>query len=426
MRKFPKPDRGQNLEATMIAFPSPNHDTHSTMGQTPDFHAGSAFANRFRNNDFDPTSPLRWDSDSPMRSPQSDVVLLHPSDSDSEETPVARQPPRVGTPEMQDMLNEFQDFRERNRPPPLALGDLFSRIIQREPNLSFPMHHAYTSDSYANLFARFQREMEQTINNIDIRINSYALQFDRNPPRLLEDETALSLEDYKYLSQIYNQLSISPHEEVHSMISQLEELVLNDGELIFQFEQILRDFENSSATSTLLSKIDELCRCREAVTGMSDALPRAMALKNRYTDLRRIITFTVLSLQGGKATVMLPHQGQFKEVHESVSLHSTVAGQNRDTDFKNELCEIMSVLPNTVFESSRVIAMFTKEGQRFQVAFPVGIGYPWKKIVPEVRVQMGSTKKITRMVESICKSCPFTRKPILQICQRISREFENL
>ena len=421
-RRPPKPNQNM-FESTMIAFPSPNSETQSAIHQTPDFHNGSALANRFKNDQFNPTSPLCWDSDSTIQSHDSEMLLFRP-DQENSISHIAPAP-RVGTPDMLDVLEAFDRFKDANKPPALPISELMERIGETKPEFRTLDPLPVVSRRFKSMFNDAARSIASESENIERQIERIEQKWQGEPPEALSNADLVTSEDiriFKTLAQIF---SLNAAVDVGNCVVECLSVLKSDSKDVVELQSAADDVVRDAARNKTFAQIESLRQCRSQISDLKEAQHEAVHLSRRYVDLRQTLGFQVTEIKRDRATVMLPLTAAQQTVKDAGQVHAEVASKKRQLDLEDEVREIMEVLPFTTFEKSRVTTTFSMQELRFEVAFPIRSGYPFVKLAPEVRVQIGNERNITSAVNQVCSRCQIVRKPILAVCQKLCRELQK-
>ena len=425
LRKSPLQKANQNVfETTMIAFPSPNSDTQSTIHQTPDFHAGSALANRFKNDHFNPTSPLRFDSESIIRSPDSDMLLFRPEVESH--SPKEIPAPRVGTPNMFDVLEEYDRFMEANKPQSMPFSELLARIGDLDLRFELMKPKSIAPRSFKMMYETAKSSIKAEIETMENDIERIEARWNYSPPDLLSNGETITTEDIKILRSLTQVFNMNAIVDIETCEIECLRTLQQEKEKVHVLQNKFQDMKLMEKNSVLLRKIENLMELRNQIESLQGSGEQGRVLGERYVDLRDLLSFIVTSIRNNRATIVIPSHSREMEVRDPMSLHSEIAKSQRGRDLQDEVYAIMEVLPFTTMNNKCVTTTFARGNMRFQVAFPTKVGYPWVKIVPEIKVYQGKEKQISAIVKRACRECPLIRKPILAICQRLYQELKSL
>lgn len=422
-RRAPTLKPNQNVfESTMIAFPSPNNETQSAIHQTPDFHNGSALANRFKNDQFNPTSPLCWDSESTIQSHDSEMLLFRPDQQIS--TSFVAPPPRVGTPNMLDVLHDFQQFKDENKPPSMPFDELLDQIGDVTPSFKMIRPLSVISDDFKSMLDDASKSMSSELKNMERKINQIQQKWHATPPNALSNATLITSEDIRILRTLTQIFSLNASFDVNTCIVQCLKVLHEGVDSITSLNESLNDIAMDVERDKSFTIVKALRKCRQEIDELKETQQEADHLSRKYVDLRQILSFQVTRIQQKTANVIIPFTQAHASVDDAGKAHAEVALAKRQKDLQDEVGEIMTVLPFTVLENSCVRTTISKPGLRFDLVFPVRSGYPWTKIVPDVTVHIGNVKNITNTVKLTCSRYRTTRKPILAICQELYRSLD--
>ena len=103
--------------------------------------------------------------------------------------------------------------------------------------------------------------------------------------------------------------------------------------------------------------------------------------------------------------------------------HCRVTCSYRIKELEYEINEISKFFPFVIMDGVNLsITVVRNENPelRFDVIFPIQSSYPWCQIEARANVLIGDANKINKTIRQICSKVPFCRKPILEICNKIS------
>ena len=174
------------FEVTNIAFPSPNRDTLSYIEQTPDLRERSSGVNRFRNEKFDPTSPIYF-SDSHVNSYDDDYKIFLPQ-SQADEGVYGRTNHKfdVKVPSLVELADSYCEFIQRNLPDPITYDDFYSRInrIKVEP-IPKILWKKFISSYYYESNKGFMEYIVNETKQMEKELNDFKRICKDDPPYLL-------------------------------------------------------------------------------------------------------------------------------------------------------------------------------------------------------------------------------------------------
>jgi hypothetical protein len=409
------------FETTAIAFPSPNSDTPSLIQATPDFRTNSVMGNHFRNDEFSPTSPLNF-TDPIHVSPDSDFLLFHPSNS-GDQSP--NDPPaEVDVPNMRDLIRSYDQFQEDHKPPCLPVTSLFTKLNVPAVGFQFMVPDEIVSTQYLRKFSDLQNLVRREVADSEAALTRADQIFRSNTPQLLIDGTVLSSDDLKLLTRFVSVDYLNSASKIQGIIRELDEVSSRDSETYLGLESAIKKVISKRRIDPQMRNVDELEKVNERIEQLKEHSIQLLGWQNRFVFLTNLLCFQVRSIRKSVGIISLSFPAPLMTTKNAIEAHSQAANQQRNRGLRAEIDQIGANLPYTRFDGSRVVVTFGSLQQevRFVVEFKINNGYPWTRLIPETKVQLGNVKLIVQMVASICRRALWDRKPLVMICQRIVEE----
>ncbi|KAH0788689.1 hypothetical protein GPJ56_007371 [Histomonas meleagridis] len=424
-----QPKQQQDLfETTNIAFPSPSHDTQSIIQSTPNFYKRSVYANKFKNDTFNPTSPIDF-SDSYQQSNDADFKLFLPQSSLSPQDENIDHA-NITIPSLLDLVDDYNSYLQAHLPPAISFSDLLGYFssLKFSPLPRLPSK-LLVSKNYSQNFYNLQKIIESEISSIHQEITSRIRGHNKNPPYLLSTIPQLSSEDTEIiLNRIKDYITVFHTESTKAINEQLFNLEKISFDESHSFEVL--DRQLNSAKSILknnpkIAKYDKYVELTTNINETRDATKKLSQYRAKFSFLNKCISFHITKIERGKAVIGIPQLKELYTAETVKSVHCLIANEKRKKDLIKEIHSISSVLPYMRQEENIVYFTFVKHDPRirFEVGFQIPQSYPWGKIRAATRILEGPDS-ITFEINTICGNQNFTNKPLQAICEQIIRKLE--
>lgn len=418
------------FEVTTIAFPSPNRDTQSYIEQTPDFRERSSRANRFRNDNFDPTSPIYF-SNSRANSYDDDYKIFVPQSTPDFGRSGKRSPSiNVKTPSLLELIDSYCDFVSANMPEAITFADFCSKVAKAkvEPIPKLVLKN-FTCTDYYKSSKSFVEYMIGEINQMERELKDFEEMCRNDPPYLLytfyqfqEKELSEIMKNVQGLMLIY---SLEAQCFVEEQIFKLENIYLDELHKIQNLSKqyvITNKFMNKDVKFIKLNKYQNV---QQNIDKYKEEINQNSKFKNFFLGINRFLSFKISKIEAGKIQICYPKIKETFTKNDIIKVHSMISNEQRRKNFQNEISLISKSLPYFRIEDKVVYFIFTKQNSiRFEVGFSFSLdSYPWTRICPKIRIIKGP-ESIIPMVQTVCSSQRFTKCPLKNICESIINRLE--
>lgn len=432
-RKFNSSQQDVDYDRTICQFPSPNHDTHSTTYLSlndKEMTNESLKANRFQfNGGINPTSPIQFNKSYNMS--DIDVRIFNPHSSSSSFDTGSPIVDDIQVPSLKDIYNSYTEFVSQRKPPPIKTEDFFQYIRFELPSPESIYISKIPNSIYYTAFNQLKSAVHDDIRNREREISQMEGRLEQMPSIILETFNQLSTEDRAHLVSSFQQCTDFYRLEQTLFINQK----------ILAIEQLIPRKDFISAVHTLQELSQSVKQTKDVrleklaqYEAIQEQLQKKKQLqesqdfsfKNKYFLLKTCLSFTVTEIKRNQGKIKL---ADYLIKHDPytpknmIEPHCKIAAAYRCKDIEKEIKEISKIFSYVKKVGMGLSVTVIGPKVRFEVLFKLSAAYPWCKMMAETKVFIGNQREIESDITEFCEKMPFTRRPILLLCQTIANRY---